>query len=158
MPTVITTPLNLDLTHAYLAEVGLSPLVSGTDWTMRFQVRQDVEGVATTNPVSLDGATVVLEIFDASSGVVLLSRTSGTAITGASPAANQIDIDADQENEDTVDYTGMGWFEVHVRTSTGDNQALAAAKGRRRYRILATLPDSGDGDEQQVAGGWIEVG
>lgn len=157
MPTTVTTPLNLDLMHAYLSSIGERALVAGTDWTLRMQVRENTSG-GSTAAVSLTGATVVFTIFDRKSGVVLATRTSGTAITGASPAANEIDIDSTQTSENTSTYTGRGWVEIHFANCTSDIQKLTSAVGRRRWKLEVTLPDSGDGDAVAVGGGWIEVG
>lgn len=144
----VTSPRSLDLTHAFLASVGMSPVVAGTDGSMRLRVL-DSDGVT---PLSLDGATVVLRIYDQHSGTDLMTRTSGVAIAGSSPSQDQIEIDTDQEAGEYDDEDGRGWFEWFW--TDADEQLLSAAAGLRHWSVTATW----SGDSRPVYAGRIEIG
>ena len=159
MATTVQRPLRLDLTRVELGESGDLPLTVGADWSLRFQVREDVvlDDEPTTQPVTLADASATFVIYDGPSGVVLLSRTSGVTVTDSDPEVEQIDFDADQDDEDTEEDSGAGWMTVHVTTTTTDQQAVASAVGTRRYYLDVTFPDGGDGSTLRCFAGRIEV-
>lgn len=146
----------VNLTHAYLESQNVARLVAGTDWSARMQVREPTAD-SVTAAVSLDGATVEFLILDAAESMTLVSRTTDATITGASPAAVEIEHDADQDEEDTENESGKGWLTVRFANAAGDTQKLRAAAGRRRYRLQVTLPDSGDGAAEVAGTGLIDV-
>lgn len=160
MSTTVANALVCHLTHRNLAAWGLQALVAGSSWRLRFQLRENVVllGVNTTQAVSLEGATAVMTVRAHEGGPVLWTRTSGVAVTGASPAVDQITFDGDQDAEDLVDETGKGWLEVAAENVAADRQALTAAAGMRVYDIEITLADGGDGDVRDAYAGDIEIG
>lgn len=122
MTVTPTNPLSYNLTEKQIIADGGEPLYVGTTVTWRFQYR-DSNNAA----VSLTGYTIKMTI-KTSSGATY-TRTSGVAITGAAPAANEITPDADQTTE-TGD-TGKGWYGVNFAATAAEvtAQTLVAGKG-----------------------------
>lgn len=143
-------PRSCDLTHAFLQLYGITPIVAGTDGSIRMRVL-DEDGVT---PLALDTATIVVRIYDAKSGVTLLTRTSGTAIPGSSPATNELDIDDEQDTGDEADEEGRGWFEWFWTTASGDVAKLSSAVGMRSYSVTVTISSI----DRTVFAGRVQVG
>lgn len=152
MPITEIDAQSFDLTVNTLAAARKQPIVAGDDWELRYQVL-DEDGAA----LSLDGATIVMTVkTSATDAAALVTRTSGVTITGSSPARDQIEIDADQTEEDTTANTGMGWFTLRFGREAADLAALRAASGDpppvHQFEIRITF---GSGAKQTKARGLI---
>lgn len=160
MAVAALDPLHTHLTHRDILAAGLQPLYVGRSWRLRFQVRRKVtlSGVASSEAVTLAGASAVFTIRAFSGGPTLLTRTAGVAVTGASPAVNQITLDGDQTAENTTNDTGKGWLEIAVENVSADRLQLLAAVGMRHYNLDVTLANLGLGEVQPAYAGRIEIG
>lgn len=141
MPTIITptNPRRYDLSEAQLLNDGGPPLYIGTTVAWRFQVRDEDD-----EAVDLTGATIQLTI---TRGANQITRVSGTAIAGAAPAADEIEIDADQSAEDENAGTGKGWYQVNFASTANEIATLNTVAGTipagtsPNYEIIVKLGD-----------------
>ncbi len=128
MAIFVANTLALDLSARFLAKSNLAPWVAGDDWALRFSAR-DRDG----NPLSLTGALLLMTVRenDLPSAAALVTRRSDTNITSTS--IKQMEADADQSVEDTVNRTGKSWFTV--RASDEEESVIRAAAGNHPYDI-----------------------
>jgi hypothetical protein len=136
-PITISSPMEADWTFEALIEAEIQPLVAGNDWQIRLQFRDEDDAA-----VSLSAALIIWTITTTDvDQTVLLTRRSDTNITGSSPARKQIQVDADQVTEDTVNYTGKGWATFRFGRESADKALLVAAVGVRPMEIWVRLGD-----------------
>lgn len=123
-PITVTNPKELNLTKRELLANGREPYYLGTTWIVRMQVRDENNAAK-----SLQGATIVLTISD---GTTTVERKTGVASAGA--PANQIVLDADQNNEiadpGTGTYSGKGWFQFRFDPVAADFNAMNPFGGK----------------------------
>jgi hypothetical protein len=147
-PLEFTT--DLDLSFAGQDKYGLPRLYPGDTVRWRFQVRDDDD-----QPIDLTGYHIVLtarrRLQDTAS---VLRRRSTDPIVGASPATDQIVIDADQTAESEDGLTGRGWFQIQFLPLVDEETALLAAVGQTFYDIVLEAPD---GTTTTFAEGTLEV-
>lgn len=120
-PITVTNPKELNLTKRELIAAGREPYYLGTLWIVRMQVRDELNAAK-----SLAGATIVLTISD---GTTTVQRKTGVLSAGAS--ANQIVLDADQAVEDTINFTGKGWFQFRFDAVAADFTSMTPFNGRQ---------------------------
>jgi hypothetical protein len=147
-----TNPLTLTLTRAWMADNGLAPIYAGTDWSLRFQVRDEYD-----DPVALTGVDIVLDMKTTQSSATVLFRRSLGEDISVDDQRLQIEADADQSAEDVEEFTGKGWFTV--RGSDDDYTALLAALGTKNQVTLVfdiRLLFAG-GDQRIAFAGTIEI-
>lgn len=131
-PISTDTPLRLHLTFAYLSNQGRAPLYVGTQWKLRLQVRDENDAAK-----ALTAAIIVMTITGTAGSV---TRHTGTTSAGA-PAA-QVVIDADQTAEDTVNYTGKGWFTVRFDAIAADIASLVSLESKKlTYEVAIKFAD-----------------
>lgn len=126
MATVVTNPLNHDLTFEACASRNEQPLYIDATVAFRFQLR-DEDDVA----VSLSGATLSLIL---SHGSTTVTRTSAQLISGST---YKLAADADQSTE-TGD-TGKGWYQCNFLPAETELDTLVGL--RRTYKTKILLGD-----------------
>lgn len=146
-PVLVNDTDALDFTQVGLKGKGFKALIAGDQRAIRLQVI-DENGAA----VALTGATIRMmmkqNITDADASAKF-SRRTGTLITGST---YQIAIDADQVNEDTVNFTGKGWFQINFHQN--DQASMITAAGKWLYEIRIQYAD---GTMDTLARGQAEI-
>ena len=121
-------PNILDWTPAALRELRYMPIVAGDDYVIRYQFRDSADAA-----LDLTGAVVTMTMAGASP----FTRISGVVITGLSPTANQIDIDADQTAENTTLETGKGWVTIRFSRAAADRAAMELRLADTGFDLVA---------------------
>lgn len=134
--SISVDPMDMQITAALMRANGYAPIIGGDDWNGRIQVR-DAAGA-----VSLEDAVIVFTARETpTAAVALLTRSSATDIAGSAPARRQIEIDADQDEEDTATETGKGWFTLRFGRETADKALVDAAVGLKHFDIRIRFAD-----------------
>lgn len=132
MDPIDVDPTLIDWTPAGLKYLRCMPITAGDDYEIRYQFMDD-DGEA----LSLAGATVTMTI----NGTTPFLRVSGVEVTGLAGVL-QLEIDADQATEDTVNFTGKGWVTIRFTRATSDRAALVALGSTDRgFDLLAVWAD-----------------
>jgi hypothetical protein len=140
----VEAPWDLDLTEAFFRANGLRPPIIGDDIELRFQALDSNDSAE-----NLTGATIKMTL---RKGSTFVTRETGTAIAGATPARDQVAIDADQSAE--VGDAGKGWLQVNFAATTAEIALLESVKGKADYELVRKLAS---GDQKLLAKGQIEI-